>query len=477
MLDEWEIVIGLEVHAQIITYSKLFSESSTKFGEQPNANVSFFDASMPGVLPRLNEYAITQGVKTGLALEGKINLISAFDRKNYFYADLPLGYQITQFFHPLIDGGKIDINLPNNELKSIRLHHIHLEQDAGKSLHDQSPTESFIDLNRAGIALMEIVSEPDMRSSDEAIEYLKKLRTILRYIGTCDGDMEKGSFRCDANVSVRKIGADLGTRCEIKNLNSFKNIAKAIEYEAQRQIELLEQGEIIQQETRLYDVDANVTRTMRSKEDAFDYRYFPDPDLLPLHLTQKFIDDIAATLPELPEQKKARYVKEYSLSTYDSEILTNEKSTSVYFEEVVKHINPKLAANWIMGELFAYLNKNDMSIENSPIGSQSLIELLKLVEEDKISNKIAKDVFEKMFTLGKSANQIVDEDSLLQVSNPDEINLLIDDILLNNQEKLQEYRAGKDKLFGFFVGQAMKASHGKANPELLNQLLKEALSK
>lgn len=468
----WEYVIGLEVHAQITSKSKLFSGSSTAFGSEANSQVSLVDAAMPGMLPVLNEYCIKQAVKTGLALNAVINKYSVFDRKNYFYADLPQGYQISQLYHPLVQGGYIEIKLEDGAKKSVKLNRIHVEQDAGKSLHDQSPLYSFIDLNRSGIALMEIVSEADLRSPYEAAEYVKKLRSILRYLGTCDGDMEKGSLRCDANVSVRRAGEPYGTRCEIKNINSIRNITKAIEYEAMRQVELLESGQKIIQETRLFDANTGITRTMRSKEDAHDYRYFPDPDLLPLVIEQSYIDDIAMEITELPDAKIRRYVDKLFLSDYDAEVLSSEKETAEYFEQVIAEVSDaKMVANWITSELFAYLNKFNQTIEDCKVTAKKLAGLLNLINTGVISGKIAKNVFEIMFETGEDAADIVKDKGLSQISDSSTIELIIKQVINDNHEKVLEYKSGKEKLFAFFVGQVMKLSKGAANPQLVNDLL------
>ncbi|MEJ0009531.1 MAG: Asp-tRNA(Asn)/Glu-tRNA(Gln) amidotransferase subunit GatB [Alphaproteobacteria bacterium] len=474
---EWEVVLGLEVHAQINSESKLFSGAPVGFGAEANRNVSFVDAAMPGMLPVINARCIEQAVRTGLGLKAQINLVSVFDRKNYFYADLPQGYQISQYLDPIVGKGELVIDLPGGESRTIGITRLHVEQDAGKSMHENSPKYSFIDLNRAGVALMEIVSEPDMRSPEEAAAYFKKLRAILMYLGTCDGDLEKGNMRCDANVSVRRPGdTAFGTRCEIKNLNSVKFLMKAIEFEAARQVELLEAGGKIDQETRLFDSADGVTRTMRSKEDAHDYRYFPDPDLLPLILTQQFVDAIKATLPELPDEKKARYIADYGLSAYDAGVLVADKETADYFEEAAKGRDAKLTANWVTAELFARLNKMDVGIDGSPVSARELSELIGLIEDDTISGKIAKAVFEKMCESGKGAKQIVEEEGLVQVTDSGAIEKAIDDVLTANADKVAEYRSGKDKLFGFFVGQVMKVTQGKANPAMLNELLKKKLS-
>ena len=473
---EWEVVIGLEVHAQITSNSKLFSGAPVSFGAEANQNVSFVDAGMPGMLPVINEKCIEQAVRTGLGLKAQINLTSVFDRKNYFYADLPQGYQISQYLDPIVGRGELVIDLPGGESRTIGITRLHVEQDAGKSLHEHSPKYSFIDLNRAGVALMEIVSEPDMRTPEEAGAYFKKLRAILICLGTCDGDLEKGNMRCDANVSVRKVGeTKFGTRCEIKNVNSVKFLMKAIEFEAHRQVEIIEAGGKIDQETRLYDSSTGETRTMRSKEDAHDYRYFPDPDLLPLVLTQEYVDAIKKTLPELPDEKKARYIKDYGLSAYDAGVLVADSATATYFEAAAKGRDAKLTANWITAELFARLNKMEIGIEQSPVTAAQLAELVSLIEDNTISGKIAKTVFEKMWDSGKSAKQIVEEEGLVQVTDTGAIEKAIDEVLAANSDKLAEYRSGKDKLFGFFVGQVMKATGGKANPALLNELLKKKL--
>lgn len=471
---DWEIIIGLEVHAQINTKSKLFSGASTEFGQEPNENVAFLDAGMPGMLPVLNEEAVKQTIKTGLALGAKINLKSVFDRKNYFYPDLPQGYQISQYLDPIVGKGEIILDMPEG-IKKVGVTRIHIEQDAGKSLHEYKPKNTCIDLNRAGVPLMEIVSEPDMRSADEAAAYIKKLRSILRYINTCDGDMEKGNLRCDANVSVRRAGEPLGTRCEIKNVNSVRFLHKAIEFEAMRQVEILESGGVIFQETRLFDSAKGETRTMRSKEDAHDYRYFPDPDLLPLEFTKEFVDSIKINLPELPDQKKERYMNNFGLSSYDAEVIVAEKSISEYFEELASKTEAKLAANWMTVELFARLNKMGMDIENSPISAAKLAGLITLIADNTISGKIAKDILDIMFDTGKEAAEIVEEKGLKQVSDSSAIEKIIDEVIAANADKVAEYKSGKDKLFGFFVGQVMKLSGGKVNPQLANDLLKKKL--
>ena len=451
----WEIIIGLEVHAQINTNSKLFSGASTEFGQEPNVNVAFVDAGMPGMLPVLNEKAVEQAIKTGLAINAQINLKSIFDRKNYFYPDLPQGYQISQFLDPIVGKGELLLDMPDG-VKKVGVTRIHIEQDAGKSLHEYKPKNTCIDLNRAGVPLMEIVSEPDMRSADEAVAYMKKLRSIVRYIDTCDGDMEKGNMRCDANVSVRKIGDPLGTRCEIKNLNSMRFMNKAIEFEAMRQVEILESGGAIRQETRLFDSAKGETRTMRSKEDAHDYRYFPDPDLLPLEFTQEYVDSIKATLPELPDAKKSRYMQDYKLSAYDAGVIVAEQTYSHFYETLAKENDPQLAANWMTGELFGRLNKMGIELADSPITAQKLSGLLKLISDNTISGKIAKDVLDFMFETGKDAAAIVEEKGMKQVTDTGAIEKVIDEVIAANADKVAEYKSGKDKLFGFFVGQVMQ---------------------
>ena len=473
---EWEIVVGLEVHAQIISNAKLFSGAATKFGAEPNTQVSLVDAAMPGMLPVLNKYCVEQAIKTALGFSGTINLKSQFDRKNYFYADLPQGYQISQFYHPIVSGGFLEIVNEDKISRKIGITRLHLEQDAGKSMHDQSPTESFIDLNRAGVALMEIVSEPDIRSPYEAGEYVKKLRILLQYLMTCDGDMEKGNMRCDANVSVRKADSAFGTRCEIKNLNSVRNIIKAIEYEAERQVEILESGGTIDQETRLFDADKQETRTMRSKENAHDYRYFPDPDLLPIILTTEFIEEVRKNLPELPDNKKSRYIADFGLSEYDSAVLCQDKDVAKFFEEVAEKSEPKMAANWITAELFGRLNNAGLTLEESKITTENFIELLGLMSNNIISGKIAKDVLDIMFETGLSPTSIVEEKGMKQVSDSGEIEKIIQKVIAANADKVAEYKSGKDKLFAFFVGQVMKETGGKANPGMVNELLKNYLN-
>ncbi len=469
---EWELVIGLEIHAQLSSNSKLFSSASTSFGEENNEQVSFIDAAMPGMLPVTNEKCVELAVRAGLALDAKINEFSMFDRKNYFYPDSPQGYQISQFFYPIVSDGSVEITTKEGKQKTIVINRIHIEQDAGKSIHDQSPTETFIDLNRVGVPLIEIVTNPDFQDPDEVEQFMKKLRNILRYIDVCDGDLEKGSMRCDANVSVMKKGAnELGTRVEIKNLNSFKNIGKAIMYEANRQVELLEDEQKIVQETRLFDVNLGQTKSMRKKEEANDYRYFPDPDLLPLRISSEYINNIRNNLPELPEDKKKRYIKEYGITEYDSEVLTADKNVAEFFEKIAKKIEPKLAANWICAELFGRLNKVGMEFSNLSISSEDFGSLLQLIASNKISGKIAKEVLDKMFDTNEAPEKIVEKYNLSQISNIGEIEKYIDDIISANPEKVEEYRSGKDKLFGFFVGEIMKVSKGKANPQSVNEIL------
>ena len=472
---DWEVVIGLEVHAQIVSQAKLFSGAATAFGAEPNTQVSLVDAAFPGMLPVINKHCVEQAVKTGLGIAAEINLVSVFDRKNYFYADLPAGYQISQYTRPVVGKGKITLDMPDGSMREIGITRLHLEQDAGKSLHDQHPSQTYVDLNRAGVALMEIVSEPDLRSAEEAGAYLKKLRSILRYLGTCDGNMEEGSMRCDCNVSVRKPGDKLGTRCEIKNVNSIRFVMAAIEYEARRQIEVLEGGGTIRQETRLFDSGRGVTRPMRSKEEAHDYRYFPDPDLLPLELDAAWVDKIKRDLPELPDAKKARFIAEYKLSPYDAGVLVDERASADYFESVAKGRDAKLAANWVTGDLFGALNKRGLEIAQSPVKAEGLGELIDLIRDNTISGRIAKDVFAEMLESGKGAAAIVEEKGLRQVTDTNAIEQAVDTVLAKEAGKVAEYRSGKDKLFGFFVGQVMKATQGKANPGLVNELLKKKL--
>jgi aspartyl-tRNA(Asn)/glutamyl-tRNA(Gln) amidotransferase subunit B len=474
---DWELVIGLEVHAQITANSKLFSGSSTAFGAEPNSQVSLVDAAMPGMLPVLNEHCVHQAVKTGLGLNAAIQKYSVFERKNYFYPDLPQGYQISQQVSPIVGTGVIEVDLPDGTVKEIGITRLHMEQDAGKSVHDMSPTKSYVDLNRSGNALMEIVSEPDIRSPEEAVAYVNKLRMILRYLGTCDGNMDEGSMRCDVNVSVRKVGDELGTRCELKNMNSLKAVHTAILYEPNRQIEIIEDGGEVAQQTRLWDPVKNETRSMRSKEDAHDYRYFPDPDLLPLELTDELIERIKATLPELPDEKKHRFMNDFGLSLYDASVLIAEQYRAAYFETVVKHgKDAKLSANWVINELLGWLNKHEVSLEASPVTAENLGLMVARIVDNTISGKIAKDVFAAMMETGKDADTIIEEKGLKQVTDTGAIEAIIDEIIAENPNQLAAYRGGKEQLFGFFVGQTMKKSQGKANPQIVNELLKDKLS-
>ena len=472
---DWEIVIGLELHAQVLSSSKLFSGASTEFGKDLNHNVSLVDAAMPGMLPVINQTCIKQAIKSGIALNAEINKYSVFDRKNYFYADLPQGYQISQYKYPIVGEGSLKISDANGEDKIIGIERIHLEQDAGKSLHDQHPSKSFIDLNRTGVALMEIVSKPDLRSPEEAASYVKKIRTVLRYIETCDGNMEQGSLRADCNVSVRKPNGNLGTRCEIKNLNSIKFISQAIQYEAERQVELLENGGVIDQETRLFDTSTGETRSMRSKEDAHDYRYFPDPDLLPLELSDSQISEIRDDMPELPDQLVERLISEYGITKYDANVIAEEKEYVHYYENSAKNRDGKLVVNWMTSELFGLLKKNNIQFNQNPISPNYLNELVELIENKTISGKIAKDVFEIMFATSKSPKMIVKEKGLEQVTDDSAIEVFVDQVINENKDKVKEYLSGKDKLFGFFVGQVMKISQRKANPGLVNKILKSKL--
>ena len=473
--NHYEVVIGLEVHAQVTSESKLFSTSSTKFGAEPNTQVSLVDAALPGMLPVINEYCVKQAIKTGIGLKAKINKRSVFDRKNYFYADLPQGYQISQFKDPIVGEGKVILDMPDGQ-KEVGIERLHLEQDAGKSIHDLDPKNTFVDLNRSGVALMEIVSKPDLRSPDEVNAYVKKLRSIMRYLGTCDGNMQEGSLRADVNVSVRKKGSKVfGTRCEIKNVNSIKFMQMAIEYEANRQVDLIEDGQSIDQETRLFDTKKNETRSMRSKEDAHDYRYFPDPDLLPLEVSNDFIEKLKLEIPELPDEKKKRFIEKFKLSPYEATILVSDNETSNYFENVIKKSDVKLATNWIIGELFAALNEKNLEITESPISAGNLSKLINLIKDGTISGKIAKTVFEHMMEGDKDPKKIVEEKGLKQESDPKALEALIDKVIDDNREKATEYKSGKVKLFGFFVGQVMKVSGGKANPQLVNEILKKKL--
>jgi aspartyl-tRNA(Asn)/glutamyl-tRNA(Gln) amidotransferase subunit B len=471
---DWEVIIGLEVHAQITSRSKLFSGASTAFGGEPNSHVSLVDAGMPGMLPVINEECVAQAIRTGLGLTAKINLSSVFDRKNYFYPDLPQGYQISQYKSPVVGEGEVIVDLLSGERVTVGIERLHLEQDAGKSLHDQHPKFSFVDLNRSGVALMEIVSKPDLRSSEQAKAYIGKLRTILRYLGTCDGNMEEGSLRADVNVSVRRPGAPLGTRCEIKNVNSIRFIGQAIEHEARRQIEILEEGGSIEQETRLFDAKTGETRSMRSKEEAHDYRYFPDPDLLPLELTQDYVDGLAAGLPELPDAKRARFIEAFGLTPYDADVLVAEREAADYFEAVAIGREAKQAANWVINELFGRLNKDGKGIAESPVSAAQLGAVLDLLKDGTISGKIAKDVFDIVFTEGGDPSAIVAERGLTQVTDVCAIEQAVDEVIAANPEKVAQAKA-KPSLAGWFVGQVMKATGGKASPQAVNVLVKSKL--
>ena len=471
----WEIVVGLEVHAQVISEAKLFSGASATYGGAPNAHVSFVDAGFPGMLPVINRECVAQAVRTGLGLRAQINLVSRFDRKNYFYADLPNGYQISQFAHPIVGTGVVEIELQDGTIKKIGITRLHLEQDAGKSMHDQHASKSVIDLNRAGVGLMEIVSEPDIRSPEEAGAYLRKIRQIVRYLGTCDGNMEEGSMRADVNVSVRKPGEDFRTRCEIKNVNSVRFVMHAVEAEAQRQIAVWESGGVVEQETRLYDPAKGETRSMRSKEDAHDYRYFPEPDLLPLVLEQDWVDSLKAALPELPDDKRRRFCEQYGITFYDAGVLTADQTTADFYESVAKGRDAKLAANWISGDFFAALNRTGKTIETSPVSALALGQLLDLISDQTINGRIAKDVFEEMVETGASPSAIVEAKGLRQVTDTGAIDAAVTAVLAANQDKVAEYKSGKDKLFGFFVGQVMKAMAGKGNPALVNEAVKKQL--
>ena len=482
---DWELVIGLEVHAQVATKAKLFSGASTLFGSEPNSNVAFVDAGMPGMLPVINEACVAQAVRTGLGLKAQINLNSAFDRKNYFYPDLPQGYQISQLYHPIVGEGEVLVEMGNGMARLVRIERIHLEQDAGKSIHDMDPNMSFVDLNRTGVALMEIVSRPDIRGADEAAAFVLKLRQILRYLGTCDGNMQNGSMRADVNVSVCRPGdyeryqatqdfGELGTRCEIKNMNSTRFIQMAIDVEARRQIAILEDGGTITQETRLFDPDKNETRSMRSKEEAHDYRYFPDPDLLPLEIEQAWVDDIAATLPELPDAKKARFIAEFSLSDYDASVLTAEVANAAYFEQVANGRDGKLAANWVINELFGRLKKDDRDITDSPVTPDQLGKIVGLITKGDISGKIAKDLFEIVYTTGGDPEALVEERGMKQVTDTGAIEAAVDAVIADNPDQVEKAKANP-KLAGWFVGQVMKATGGKANPAVVNKLVVEKL--
>jgi aspartyl-tRNA(Asn)/glutamyl-tRNA(Gln) amidotransferase subunit B len=471
---DWEIVIGMEVHAQVASESKLFSGASTDFGAGPNTQVALLDAGLPGTLPVLNKVCVEQAIRTGLGLKAQINTWSRFDRKNYFYPDLPLGYQISQYQYPIVGEGIIDVVLDADTTIQVGIERLHLEQDAGKSIHDLDPTATYVDLNRAGVALMEIVSKPDMRSSREAAAFMSTLREILRSLGTCGGDMEKGQMRADVNVSVRKPGAPLGTRCEIKNVNSMNFIAQAVEYEARRQIEIIEKGGKIDQETRLFDAVKGETRSMRSKEEAHDYRYFPDPDLLPLEVDPAWVEAIRASLPELPVEKRARFQRDYGLSAYDAGVLTADRETVVYYEAVAKGRDPKLAANWVTGDLFAAANKAGISLSESKVTAAHLGELIELIKDGTISGKIAKDIFERIWESGEMPIAVVKREGLRQVSDTGELERVVDQLIAENPDQVAQMKA-KPKALGWFVGQAMKATGGKANPQAINDILKRKL--
>ncbi len=472
----WEMVIGLEVHAQVIGESKLFSGAATAFGAAPNSQVSLVDAAMPGMLPVLNGHSVAQAVKTGLALNAKINLTSVFERKNYFYPDLPQGYQISQYLQPIVGEGTIELDLPDGSTKEVGIERLHMEQDAGKSLHDQHPTMTYIDLNRSGITLMEIVSKPDMGSAEEAAAYIAKLRSILRYLGTCDGNMEEGSLRCDVNLSMRRPGAALGTRTETKNVNSIRFVKLAIEYEARRQVQVLEDGGKVVQETRLFDADKGVTRAMRSKEEAHDYRYFPDPDLLPLVLDPDWVEDIRRGLPELPDARKARLVDDFALSPYDAGVLVAERETADFYEAVAKGRDAKLAANWLTGEVFGALNRSGMALAEAPVDAKKLGGLIDLIADGTISGRIAKEVFEAMWESGKPAAAIVADQGLEQISDTGAIEAIVAQVIADSPGQAEQFKSGNEKILGWFVGQVMKASQGKANPGLVNRILRDKLS-
>ncbi len=471
----WEAVIGIEVHAQVVARSKLFSGAATDFGAEPNSQVSLVDAAMPGMLPVVNEHCLEQAVRTGLGLDAEINRVSVFDRKNYFYPDLPQGYQISQYSKPIVGRGHIDIPLEDGSARRIGITRLHLEQDAGKSLHDQDPRRTLVDLNRAGVALMEIVSEPDLRSAGEAAACIARLRSILRYLGTCDGNMQEGSLRADVNVSVRRPGEDLGTRCEIKNLNSIRFIRQAADYEARRQIEVIEDGGTIAQETRLFDEARGITRPMRAKEEEHDYRYFPDPDLLPVELSEAQIERIRADMPELPDARRARFIDALGLAAEDAGVLVAERENAEYFEAVARGREPKLAANWVIHNLFGALNKSGIAIAETPVSAASLGGLLDLIADGTLSDRIARDVFQVMVETGEEAAAIVEARGLKQVTDTGAIEAVVDEILSGQADKVAEYRSGRDKLFGFFVGQVMKATQGKANPRAVNDILRARL--
>jgi aspartyl-tRNA(Asn)/glutamyl-tRNA(Gln) amidotransferase subunit B len=471
----WEIVVGLEVHAQVTARAKLFSGAATDFGAEPNTQVSTIDAAFPGMLPVINRHCVEQAVRTGLGLGAEINLFSVFDRKNYFYADLPAGYQISQYQQPVVGRGRLILDMPDGSARRIGITRLHLEQDAGKSLHDQHPTQTYIDLNRAGVGLMEIVSEPDLRSAEEAGLYLRKLRSMLRYLGTCDGNMEEGSLRCDCNVSVRRPGEEYGTRCEIKNVNSVRFVMQAIEYEARRQIDLIEEGGRVEQQTRLFDSTRGATRPMRSKEHAHDYRYFPDPDLLPLELDPQWVARLRAELPELPDAKRARFVAEYGLRPEDAAVLVAERATAEYFEKVAAGRDPRAAANWVVGDLFGALNRLGLGIEQSPVAPERLGALLDLIADGTISGRIAKDVFAEMIETGDAPAAIIDRKGLQQVSDAGAIEKAVEAALAANSAQVAQYRSNP-KVLGFLVGQVMKATGGKANPAMVNEKLRKKLS-
>jgi aspartyl-tRNA(Asn)/glutamyl-tRNA(Gln) amidotransferase subunit B len=471
---DWEVVIGMEVHAQVTSQAKLFSGASTEFGGPPNSHVSLVDAAMPGMLPVINEECVRQAVRTGLGLRAKINLKSVFDRKNYFYPDLPQGYQISQYKLPVVGEGAVTVDLENGETVTVGIERVHLEQDAGKSVHDRHPTYSYVDLNRSGVALMEIVSKPDLRSADEAKAYIAKVRSILRYLGTCDGDMEKGNLRADVNVSVRRPGDPLGTRCEIKNVNSIRFIGQAIEHEARRQIDIIEEGGVIEQETRLFDAGRGETRSMRSKEEAHDYRYFPDPDLLPLEFDQAYVDALEKNLPELPDAKKARFMRDFSLSAYDAGVLVAERETAEYFETVAKGRDGKAAANWVINELFGRLNKEGKAIASSPVSAGQLGSMLDLIKDGTISGKIAKDLFEIVWNEGGDPRAIVEQRGMKQVTDTGAIEKVVDEIIAKNPDKVADAKSNP-KAIGWFVGQVMKSSGGKASPQAVNDILKRKL--
>ena len=471
---DWEVIVGMEIHAQVTSQSKLFSGASTEFGGEPNAHVSLVDAAMPGMLPVINEECVKQAVRTGLGLKAEINHRSVFDRKNYFYPDLPQGYQISQYKQPVVGEGKVVVDMSDGQSIEVGIERLHLEQDAGKSLHDQHPSMSFVDLNRSGVALMEIVSKPDLRSSEEARAYVTKLRTILRYLGTCDGNMEQGSLRADVNVSVRKPGGDFGTRCEIKNVNSIRFIGQAIEYEARRQIDILEDGGTIDQETRLFDPGKGETRSMRSKEEAHDYRYFPDPDLLPLEFDQAFVDALAEALPELPDEKRARFVSDYGLKPYDAGVLVSEQALADFFEAAAKGRDAKLAANWVMNDLPGALAKAGKTIDQSPVSPEQVGGIIDLIGNGTISGKIAKDLFEIVFEEGGDPADIVEKRGMKQVTDTGAIEAAVDTVIAANPDKVEQVKE-KPQMLGWFVGQVMKATQGKANPQAVNQLLKDKL--